>query len=577
MDTDSSSLERLPTRLDAAIFAVKAALLRFKRGFTDALYRDVKRWPRVDNAGTWHLWSESISVLDSGDRSERALVLGKIENLRVALRAIGGVQVDAGGTFSFWTQVGRARAARGYVAGRELREGCIIATIGGGLCQLSNGLYQAALDAGLTIIERHAHSQVVPGSAAQAGRDATVFWNYIDLRFGSNEPFRIEAELEQGQLRVRILKTRRSPAPARSAPMLLMRETGGAPRSCHSCGETACFRRVPGSPEAALARSAFMVDALWSEFDIWISANRSSGDTLLLPMQGRAQYGWSSAGFAEVKTFRILTIWRGLATRRLASQGAARQEAAMRFRRRLAQAYVDALDHLTEHVVLTQELLPYVWQSGALQGRSFDVLMTGMPIAHLQAVLDAAHARHPYSATLADFRAPPALAQLEMHALRRARKIITPHVGVAALFDNAELLPWAHRSAATNVKGTRIVFAASTLARKGAYEMRDAARELGLRLTLLGPVLEADGFWDGVQVERAHDLRDAAVVVLPAWVESRPARLLAALEHGIPVIATHACGLPPQPNLTIIAAGDSAALVASLLPWAQNLNQPRRA
>ena len=96
--------------------------------------------------------------------------------------------VPAGETFSFWKQVGRATRRRGFVAGRELREGCLVANIGGGLCQLSNALYEAALAAGFEIVERHAHSRRVPGSRAALQRDATVFWNYVDLRFRARAP-----------------------------------------------------------------------------------------------------------------------------------------------------------------------------------------------------------------------------------------------------------------------------------------------------------------------------------------------------------------------------------------------------
>ncbi len=85
--------------------------------------------------------------------------------------------------FSFWRHVGRPTRGRGFADGRELREGCIVPSVGGGFCQLSNALYAAALDAGCEIVERHAHSRRVPGSMAEAGRDATVFWNYVDLRF----------------------------------------------------------------------------------------------------------------------------------------------------------------------------------------------------------------------------------------------------------------------------------------------------------------------------------------------------------------------------------------------------------
>ena len=97
--------------------------------------------------------------------------------------------MPAHAVFSFWKQVGRTNRLKGYVAGRELREGCLIPSIGGGLCQLSNALYDAALQAGFEIVERHAHSQVIPGSLAEAGANATVFWNYVDLRFRSHHAF----------------------------------------------------------------------------------------------------------------------------------------------------------------------------------------------------------------------------------------------------------------------------------------------------------------------------------------------------------------------------------------------------
>ncbi|WP_426100257.1 VanW family protein [Massilia sp. TSP1-1-2] len=580
MDNQSSTREQLPTRVEAAVFGVKASLLRLKRTLTDALYRDVKRWRagrgRESHGALVHLWSESVSTLDaSGGSERRALVLGKIENLRVALRSIDGVQVPAGGLFSFWAQVGRARRWRGYVPGRELREGCIIAAIGGGLCQLSNALYQAALDAGLTIVERHAHSQVIPGSAAQANRDATVFWNYIDLRFSADEPFRMEAELDAGQLKVRIFKAH-ARAPVRAAAtstIVFAKGAAASARSCHSCGESACFRRV-NAPATLALRSVFMVDALWPEFDAWIAATRLPGDCLMLPVDGRArgkaQYGWSTEGFARVATFPLLVLWRAFASRRLATQGAARQASAHRFRRRLAKAYVKTLGYMDEHVVVTQELLPYVWQLGALQGRSFDVLMTGLPMVQLQAVLDEAYGRHPHSKTLADFRAPAGLAELERLALARARTVVTPHAQVAALFANARLLEWAPAAACAPRKGTKIAYPAATLGRKGAYELRAAARELGLTLTLMGPVLEAPGFWDGVAVERSDDARgldDVAVMVLPAWIASRPGLLLQALASGIAVIATSACGLPPQANLTLVPVGDVAALTDALRPF----------
>jgi len=570
MDSDNDRALRLPMRSEAMVFGFKAWLLRLRRWVADARERDLKRWSAA--ALPAHVWGEAVSALDTIDSDDhRALVMGKIQNLRVALRAIDGVHVAAGHLFSFWRQVGRARRGRGYVIGRELREGCVIPAVGGGLCQLSNALYQAAVDAGLEIVERHAHSRVIPGSAAESGRDATVFWNYVDLRFRSTEPFGISARIEGGQLRVRILKhsPRTGPAP-RFAPIGFV-PTMSVPRSCHSCAQAACFRHAAAKPATATHRTTFMVDALWPEFDTWIMAGRSPRDTLMLPLDGirhgRPQYAWNTDGYGKVTTFPMLAMWRSLVSRRLSSQGAARQRAVLSFRRRLAHRYVESLSYLDKHVVVIQDLLPYVWETGALQGRTFDVLMTGPTLSELHTVLDEAYARHPESPTLGDFRAPAALAAIESQALQKARQILTPHANVASEFEQIVRLPWARRVSARASPGRRVVFPAPTLGRKGAYELRACARELGLPLTLMGPVLESPNFWDGVEVEMGT-MAEATVVVLPAWLEVRPTILLDALDAEIAVIATPACGLPPQPNLTIVPAGDLTALVDAMRPYA---------
>src|SRR5690606_35089298 len=93
---------------------------------------------------------------------EFPLTAGKVENLRRAAAAFDGIEVPSGQIFSFWRQLGRTTRAKGFVHGRELREGCLVPALGGGLCQLSGQLYQAALKAGLEIMERHAHSRVLP-------------------------------------------------------------------------------------------------------------------------------------------------------------------------------------------------------------------------------------------------------------------------------------------------------------------------------------------------------------------------------------------------------------------------------
>lgn len=565
----------LPNRYQAITFACKAFIFQAKRLLSDLSSSTVRRWPVCAEARYKITAGESISPLDAGHSpEEHLLVLGKIENLRVALASLHGVEVPAGGTLSFWAQIGAPVARRGYVPGRELREGCIIPSIGGGLCQLSNALYQAALQAGLDIVERHAHSQLVPGSAAEQGRDATVFWNYVDLRLRGEHGFRIEATLDRDSLIVRIRTPRLATAKTWPGP-LISKSNGSAAtvKSCGECGENDCYRRA--TLPVAQRRTVYMVDAVWPEFDTWIGSVAQAGDRMFLPVDGRAsgkaQYAWTISDRMARKTFPLLTIWRALASRRLSSQGAARQRSASRFRARLAASYAKALHYVDEHLVVTQELLPYLWELGVLQGRSYDVMMTALPMQEMQQRLNLASARHPGSATLDDFRAPAGLAETELEALRQARKLITPHADVARLSRNCERLAWNAGKPQPRKAGSRIIFPASTLGRKGAYELREAARALDLTLFLLGPVLEEAGFWEGIDAvhldSRANWLDEAAVVVLPAWIENRPGRLLDALACGVPVIATPACGLPAQAHLNIVEAGNVDALIEALLPF----------
>jgi vancomycin resistance protein YoaR len=212
-------------------------------------------------------------------RSEEwALQAGKVHNLRLAARSLHGRVIAAGEVFSFWANIGRAVRGRGFVEGRELREGCMVPSVGGGLCQLSNALYDVALQAGAEIVERHPHSRRVPGSAAAAGRDATVFWNYVDLRFRAIVEMQIAIELTSNELRVRLL------APAASARNA--GSTGANEAFTISAGRKLrnlrCHRLLSPSKCAGLPHGSgvvWMVDAFQPEHDAWMRAQARTAGT----------------------------------------------------------------------------------------------------------------------------------------------------------------------------------------------------------------------------------------------------------------------------------------------------------
>ena len=97
--------------------------------------------------------------------------------------------------------------------------------------------------------------------------------------------------------------------------------------------------------------------------------------------------------------------------------------------------------------------------------------------------------------------------------------------------------------------------------------MRQVARDCGCPVETLGPVIEEPGFWDGIDARAASNdwLARASMVVLPAWIEHWPRRLLRAAAAGVPVIATTACGLAGVPNVVEISPGDIETLRAAVL------------
>ncbi len=149
--------------------------------------------------------AESITPLyNQTDPREQELELGKVQNLRVLARRLDGIVVPQHQVFSFWQQVGRPSRSKGFVVGRELRHGCLVPSIAGGICQFTNGLSGAVKRAGAAVVEQHEHSASVPGLQRRDGEDATVFWNYVDFRFRAQVAMRLRVHLTTEHLVVRL-------------------------------------------------------------------------------------------------------------------------------------------------------------------------------------------------------------------------------------------------------------------------------------------------------------------------------------------------------------------------------------
>lgn len=186
------------------VFWAKSRLLILRRMIRNAL-APVPRLRRAAlPADALPLARDEHRLYTLADPREHELELGKVQNLRIAAAAVDGLVLEPGETFSFWRAAGRPHPGKGYVRGRELRLGCMIPSTGGGICQLTNALSRVAHAAGLEIVERHRHSVQPEGFFIDEATDATVFWNYIDLRFRSERRLRIGAALTETTLVVRL-------------------------------------------------------------------------------------------------------------------------------------------------------------------------------------------------------------------------------------------------------------------------------------------------------------------------------------------------------------------------------------
>lgn len=121
-------------------------------------------------------------------------VAEKAENLRIACACLDGLCLAPGQVLSFCETVGPTTRRRGFQDALEMRDGRETSSPGGGLCQLANTLMLLAIDCGFEIVERHRHSfDMFPDAnrTVPFGIGATVFYNYVDLRFRNTLPFAV--------------------------------------------------------------------------------------------------------------------------------------------------------------------------------------------------------------------------------------------------------------------------------------------------------------------------------------------------------------------------------------------------
>lgn len=185
-------------------------------------------------------------VLGSFSTSFEGRMASQKHNALLSLKGLDGRTVGPGETFSFNDSVGTWTRDRGYRKAPVSYNGQLVSSWGGGVCQTSTTLYNAALLAGMAIVERHPH--VFLPSYIQPGRDAAVAFRDVDLRF--RNPFAFPVEIRTRavgeRIEVAIIASQRPP----KAPQVLVEVLGRRqPAEYVIAGETG-YGRVRNSGKA---------------------------------------------------------------------------------------------------------------------------------------------------------------------------------------------------------------------------------------------------------------------------------------------------------------------------------------
>jgi vancomycin resistance protein YoaR len=105
----------------------------------------------------------------------------RIHNVQLVARLLDGHLIAPGATFSFNATTGARTAEKGFREAPVIINGELQTGLGGGVCQVSTTVFNAAYEAGLKITSRTNHALYI--SHYPTGRDATVNYPDTDLRF----------------------------------------------------------------------------------------------------------------------------------------------------------------------------------------------------------------------------------------------------------------------------------------------------------------------------------------------------------------------------------------------------------
>ena len=171
--------------------SAKKALSEAEEGSTVVIDLNYKKPKITTKAMRKNLFRDQLAVFSTkvtGSSNRRA-------NISLAAQKCNGVILRKGDVFSFNDTVGEQTAESGFLPATATKGTEVIQAYGGGICQVSTTVFEAALYAGLEIPERWCHVYVP--SYADPGMDAAVAWGALDLKIKNREDYPVKLEVKE--------------------------------------------------------------------------------------------------------------------------------------------------------------------------------------------------------------------------------------------------------------------------------------------------------------------------------------------------------------------------------------------
>lgn len=190
-------------KLTLAIMALLSVLnVYIVKGFcndTQPYCREHMKGPSLSGPAYSMPWEEDFEFLAFQDMYNVPILLGGYKtvlleplpgeeyNVSVCSSYLKGMVIQPGESFSFNRRLGPYNKERGFMEGPTYSGTTLIKSTGGGVCKVATTLYNAAVLGNLSITERHNHT--MPVSYVEYGQDASVAFDYKDLKLFNNKTY----------------------------------------------------------------------------------------------------------------------------------------------------------------------------------------------------------------------------------------------------------------------------------------------------------------------------------------------------------------------------------------------------